>query len=73
MSFLLLNTYVPEQSLLLQAMKVPERKSQSGDYIKPLLVQCANAAVKSKNNPEISLDEGINIITKQGFKIEGII
>ena len=63
MSFLLLNTYVPELSLLLQAMKVPERKSRSGDYIKPLLVQCANAAVKSKNNPEISLDEGINIIT----------
>ncbi len=29
------------------------RVSKAGCYIKPLLVQCANAAVKSKSHPEI--------------------
>ncbi|MEQ2784523.1 IS110 family transposase, partial [Blautia hansenii] len=29
------------------------RVSKAGCYIKPLLVQCANAAIKSKKHPEI--------------------
>ena len=34
--------------------KKTTRISRAGQYIKPLLVQCALAAVKSKKNPEIS-------------------
>jgi len=30
------------------------RISRAGAYIKPLLVQCANAAIRCKNNPEIA-------------------
>ena len=33
--------------------KKSSRVSRAGAYIKPLLVQCANAAVKSKKHPEI--------------------
>jgi transposase len=33
--------------------KKTTRVSRAGAYIKPLLVQCANAAIKSNNNPEI--------------------
>lgn len=33
--------------------KKTTRISRAGVYIKPLLVQCANAAIKSKKNPEI--------------------
>ena len=33
--------------------KKTSRVSRAGAYIKPLLVQCANAAVKSKKHPEI--------------------
>lgn len=34
--------------------KKSSRVSRAGVYIKPLLIQCANAAVKSGKNPEIS-------------------
>jgi len=34
--------------------KKTTRISRAGAYIKPLLVQCANAAIRSKNNPEIA-------------------
>jgi len=34
--------------------KKSSRVSRAGAYIKPLLVQCANAAVKSKKHPEIA-------------------
>jgi hypothetical protein len=33
--------------------KKTTRISRAGVYIKPLLVQCANAAIKSKKHPEI--------------------
>jgi hypothetical protein len=34
--------------------KKTTRVSRAGTYIKPLLVQCALAAIRSKNNPEIA-------------------
>ena len=34
--------------------KKTTRVSRAGVYLKPLLVQCANAAVRSKKNPEIT-------------------
>ena len=34
--------------------KKTTRISRAGAYIKPLLVQCANAAIRSKDNPEIA-------------------
>ena len=34
--------------------KKTTRVSRAGVYIKPLLVQCANAAIRSKKNPEIA-------------------
>ncbi len=33
--------------------KKTTRISRAGEYIKPLLVQCANAAIKSNKNPEV--------------------
>lgn len=43
------------------------RISKAGCYIKPLLVQCGLAALKSKDNPEIS-NRYKNIKTRRGHK-----
>ena len=47
--------------------KKTTRISRAGDYIKPLLVQCALAAIKSKNNPEIR-NRYLNIKKRRGHK-----
>lgn len=43
------------------------RVSKAGCYIKPLLVQCANAAIKSKKHPEIR-DRYLRIKKRRGHK-----
>lgn len=43
------------------------RVSKDGCYIKPLLVQCANAAIKSKKHPEIR-DRYLRIKKRRGHK-----
>lgn len=47
--------------------KKTTRISRAGDYIKPLLVQCALAAIKSKSNPEIR-NRYLNIKKRRGHK-----
>ncbi len=55
--FLRRNTYAHWLGLHQPTMKVQGKKSvrvsKAGCYIKPLLVQCANAVVTSKKHPEI--------------------
>lgn len=43
------------------------RVSKAGCYIKPLLVQCASAIVKGKNNPEIT-NRFLRIKKRRGYK-----
>ena len=43
------------------------RVSKAGCYIKPLLVQCASAIVKSKNHPEI-VNRFLRIKKRRGYK-----
>ena len=43
------------------------RVSKAGCYIKPLLVQCANAAIKSKQHPEIR-NRYLRIKKRRGHK-----
>lgn len=70
--FLLANIFALGLVLLLQTMKVLARRSQfvyqkAGCYIKPLLVQCGLAALKSKDNPEIG-NRYKNLKMRRGHK-----
>ena len=47
--------------------KKTTRVGRAGDYIKPLLVQCALAAIKSKKNPEIR-NRYLSIKKRRGHK-----
>ena len=70
--FLQRNTCAHGLALLLPTMKVQGRKksvrgSKAGCYIKPLLVQCANAVVTSKKHHEIR-NRYLRIKKRRGHK-----